>query len=247
MPIRRPEFYEEGVYHIYNRGVAKLPVFLGDTDYRDFQDILRYLLIGFPIKISHQDRFLSKEVEKEHLPVTYKADPQSNGLFKNLIDLVAYCLMPNHFHLLIQIKNPIGQLQREDRRMRSFYSIPEFMRRLAITYTQKFNYRNQREGSVFQGVYKVKNVPNDSYVIQVGKYIHLNPVTAGLVDQPDKWFWSDYPAYERPEAFEHDQFTTQELLMSYFGGKKQDYVEFIKDSLFEETKDLAKYTIDHEN
>ena len=50
MPIYRPKYYEHGVYHIYNRGVAKLPTFLHDDDYHDFQDILRYLAIGFPLQ-----------------------------------------------------------------------------------------------------------------------------------------------------------------------------------------------------
>ena len=191
MPAFRPDYFEHGVYHIYNRGVAKLPTFLGPDDYHDFQDIVRNFLIGFPVK--KDANLLSPN--QAILPVTYKADPQSNGLFKPLLDVIGYCLMPNHFHLLIQLMKPEGEMQRPNGRFASFYTLPELVRRVCITYSHKFNRRHKREGALFQGRFKVKVVPNDEDVLQVIRYIHLNPVVAGLVTSPDHWVYSDYHIY----------------------------------------------------
>lgn len=241
MPVARPDYFEHGVYHIYNRGVARLPTFLSDDDYHDFQDILRYLLIGFPTR---RDPILPRN--KLALPVTYKADPLSNGLFRPLLDLLAYCLMPNHFHLLIQILKPIGEIA-EDRSIRSFQSISEFMRRLCITYSHKFNRRNKREGAVFQGKFKIKHVPNDKDMLQVSRYIHLNPVNAGLVAKPEQWLFSDYNTYITPGSLAHFKVTNMQLLLSYFNNNPQQYKEFIHSEISErEGKIIGKYIIDQD-
>lgn len=244
MPIYRPDYFEDGVYHIYNRGVAKLPTFLTDDCYHDFQDILRYLLIGFPVK---KDANLpSSPVEKDHLPVTYRADPQSNGLFRPLIDLLAYCLMPNHFHLLIQLKQTEGRLKSTDGRMRTFQPISELVRRLCITYSHKFNYRHRREGAVFQGRFRIKNVPGDPDVVQVARYIHLNPVPE-LVASPEQWLFGDYHVYASPGSLEKFQITKPNLIFSYFNNSPDQYREFIEAEISElEAKRLAKYAIDHD-
>lgn len=242
MPIYRPEYFEHGVYHIYNRGVAKLPTFLSVDDYQDFQDILRYLLIGFPIR---KDAILP--IKNQYLPVTYKADPLSNGLFRPLLDLLAYCLMPNHFHLLIQIKVPIGEIKKDDGRIASFQSISEFMRRLCITYSHKFNRHSKREGVVFQGRFKIKHVPKDPDVLQVSRYIHLNPVIAGLVIKPEQWLWSDYHTYVTPGIIPSFTFTNTRLILSYFNDTPQYYKDFVDTVISEEEgKIVGKYIVDQD-
>ena len=242
MSYSRPEYAEHHVFHIYNRGVAKLPIFINDEDYKDFQDIIRYLLIGFP---SQKDANLPRDTNL--LPVTYKADPLSNGLFRSLIDLIAHCLMPNHFHLIVQIKQATGSMKRVDGRIASFYSVPEFIRRLCITYGHKFNGRNSREGAVFQGRFKIKHIPDDSSVLQVCRYIHINPVVANLVQKPEEWRFSDYRQYVEANDLERPSFTNTHLLLSYFDGKRQRYKEFVESSISEhEVKVIQRYIIDED-
>lgn len=244
MPIHRPEYFEHGVYHIYNRGVAKLPTFLSVDDYHDFQDILQYLLIGFPTR---KDAILPIPINNPYLPVTYKADPLSNGLFRPLLDLLAYCLMPNHFHLLIQIKVPIAEIKQHDGRIASFQSVSEFMRRLCITYSHKFNRRSKREGVVFQGRFKIKHVPKDPDVLQVSRYIHLNPVIAGLVTKPEQWLFSDYHTYVSPQGLPSLKITNTELLLSSFNNNPQQYKEFVDGVISEqEGKIIGKYIVDQD-
>ena len=91
----------------------------------------------------------------------------------------AYCLMTNHYHLMIEMPN--GNL-----------SIG--MRQLNGVYTQSFNRRRNRVGHVFQGRYKAVLVQKDNHLLELCRYIVLNPVRAGLVDKPDKYEWSSYQA-----------------------------------------------------
>lgn len=242
---------ENLVYHVYNRGVAKLPVFHGPDDYHDFQDILRYLLIGFPlptkVEVSQTSKYSPGLVEKAHLPISYRADPQSNGLFRKYLHLLAYCLMPNHFHLLLMVVNPNGELKLPGGSLRNFQPISEFTKRLLITFAHKFNYRQQREGAVFQGRTKVKPVTSDPYVVQVARYIHLNAMAAGLVKTPEQWAYSDFNVYHSPGSLRNFQVTKPEFILNYFGGSARDYVEFVNAGYEEEEiKGLEAMLIDAE-
>lgn len=96
----------------------------------------------------------------------------------------AYCLMPNHYHLLLE--TPSGKLSRG-------------MQRLIGSYTQWFNWRHSRVGHLFQGRYKSIVVDQDAYLLELCRYIVLNPVRAGLVEHPGDWQWSSYESTAWPE------------------------------------------------
>ncbi|MBN2515608.1 MAG: transposase [Deltaproteobacteria bacterium] len=103
----------------------------------------------------------------------------------------AYCLMDNHYHLLIE--TPQANLSRG-------------MRQLNGVYTQKYNRRHDRVGHLFQGRYKAFVVEKDAYLLELSRYIALNPIRAGLVSSPEDWSWSSYGvmAGMRPkESFLH--------------------------------------------
>ena len=232
MPTIRPPYYELGVYHIYNRGVAKLDTFRSDADYRDFHDILRYYLIGFP---AGKDRIL---------PLSRKADPVGNGLFTVYLRALGFCLMPNHFHLLLQLLTTEGNYTSQDGRIRSFQVIPEFMKRVCITYTQKFNYKYSGSGAVFQGKYKIKEVPKNNDVLQVVRYMHINPVVAGIVTKPENWIYSDYNEYISSTAV-LPSITHKDLILSYFNNKTEEYRTFIGSAIYEQEGEILKeYMID---
>ncbi len=253
MPVFRPQYYESGVYHIYNRGVAKLPTFLDSEDYHSFTDILRYFVKGFPLQSlqKYANLPVPKAVQRPDLPVTYKADPLSNGLFKPLVDVIGYCLMPNHFHLLVQLKQLKGGVPKPDGRFAYFQTISELVRRLGITYSHKFNKRHNREGALFQGRYKIKHIPADPDVLQVIRYIHLNPVVAGIVVKPEHWLFSDFRAYTTVGVDGGDrsmrtfQVTKTDLVLSYFNGSAQRYGEFVRSAISEqEAAVIGKYILD---
>ena len=96
------------------------------------------------------------------------------------VNIVAYCLMPNHYHMLIQ--TPLGNITR-------------VMRHINGVYTQRYNRKHGEDGQVFRGRYKSILVHGDSYLLQLLRYIHRNPVKAGLVDSLSDYVWSSHKAY----------------------------------------------------
>jgi putative transposase len=94
--------------------------------------------------------------------------------------VAAYCLMPNHYHLLIHLKT-------ED--------LPQAMLQLAMSYTKSFNKVYRRSGHLFQGRYQCKLVNDQKYLDHLTRYIHANPVSAGLVQRPEDWDHSSYREY----------------------------------------------------
>lgn len=135
------QYVAGGYYHIYNRGVERRVVFMDDRDYRTFLGYLKlYLSPTDPWTRPHKD--LSQEIE-----------------------LVAYCLMPNHFHLLVRQVSERG--------------IESLMRCLMSGYVQYFNHRHKRVGSLFQDSYKAVRMVGDGQLRQVERYIHENPQRSG--------------------------------------------------------------------
>lgn len=125
-------------------------------------------------------------------------------------DTLAYCLMPNHFHLLVQIKSieKIG-VQNENQSVRKKYDekvtpaekdnfiskqVSKQFANLFSSYTQAFNRRYQRKGSLFIKNFKRKRIEDDDYYTQLILYIHFNPVKDGFVQEPGDWKFSSYNA-----------------------------------------------------
>ncbi len=134
------EYVPESYYHVYNRGVEKRIIYQDAQDYAVFMSYLR--------------RHLSPDDTLDSQKRPYK--------FYGSIDLVAYCLMPNHFHFLLYSKEDPSQ-------------IAKFMQSLCIAYSMYFNRRYKRVGGLFQGRFKAIRIANDAYLQHISRYIHLNP------------------------------------------------------------------------
>ncbi|MRR06407.1 MAG: hypothetical protein EG828_05600 [Deltaproteobacteria bacterium] len=130
----------------------------------------------------------------------------------------AYCLMSNHYHLLIE--TPGGNL-------------PQIMRHINGAYTNYFNAKRTRSGHLFQGRYKALLVEADAYATTVSRYMHLNPVRAGIVSTPEEYQWSSYRAYIRLDK--PPKWLQTGFISGYFGsnaGKATDgYRCFVNDLL----------------
>ncbi|WGV98263.1 transposase [Vibrio sp. YMD68] len=126
-----------------------------------------------------------------------------------------YCLMTNHYHLLIE--TPEGNLSKG-------------MRQLNGVYTQRFNRKHHRVGHLYQGRYKAILVDKESYLLEVGRYILLNPVRAHMVDAPHEYEWSSWPfitnQQQAPEWLAVDQTLLQ------FGRQRNRAVEKYKQFVF---------------
>lgn len=134
-------------------------------------------------------------------------------------DVVAYCLMPNHFHLLICIKEAD--------------KITESLRNLFISYTKSLNKEVNRSGPLWEGRYKSKLVPGDDYLLHLTRYIHLNPVKAKLVNKPEDWKFSSYSDYIRENG---TTFVNKNIVLNKVDDYRrfvESYQEFDKDKLAE--------------
>ncbi len=138
------------MWHVYNRGVDKRIIFEDDQDYSVFLNLLKYALMS-PEKIEKVDSSLFSCAER----YTYRRQN-----FYEQVELRAYCLMPNHFHLLLY--------QYSDR------GISGLMRSVATGYSVYFNKKYKRSGVLFQGRYKGSCIEDDSYWWHIVRYIHLN-------------------------------------------------------------------------
>ena len=147
MPIVEGEWY-----HCFNRGVDKRRIFESITDYRRF---LILLYVCNTKEIIHASDFNGKKFD------TVFNDPKLASKRKStLVDIGAYSLMPNHFHLLVRSKSNHG--------------LGLFMQKVLTGYTMYFNRKNSRTGSLFAGSFKAKHVSDDLYFRHLISYIHLN-------------------------------------------------------------------------
>lgn len=132
---------------------------------------------------------------------------------KYLVTVIAYCLMPNHYHFLL----------RQD----GATSISHFTGTLFNAYSQALNQQIGRTGTLFEGRFKDVHVDKESYLLHLCRYIHGNPVKACLVTSPAEWQYSNYLEWigERPgKLVDHD-------FVDAFFSNRQDYQEFVLDYL----------------
>ena len=191
MPSKNIEkiFIPETYYHVYNRGVEKRTIFLDDEDYRVFLNLLK--------------RYLDDK------PSNDKSGRQYEWLHGQL-DLLAYCLMPNHFHLFIY------QIDEQ--------AITKLLKNICTSYVMYFNKKYKRVGPLFQSRFKSKDVIDDAYFQHISRYIHLNP------KDYETWEYSSLPYYLNTrksgwvnpsrvlETFEGDSYS--EFVKDYIGQKE---------------------------
>ena len=156
MPARNivKVYVENGIYHVYNRGVEKRTIFCDSQDYSVFLRILKDALLPPPDKEMIQ-------IDVTLKGGTFKGVPRQPKTFHDDIDLIAYCLMPNHFHFLLQQKKEI--------------ILHQFLRSVSVRYAMYFNKKYHRIGPLFQSAYKAVLVSDDIYLLHVSRYIHINP------------------------------------------------------------------------
>ncbi|MGB3613979.1 MAG: transposase [Elainellaceae cyanobacterium] len=152
MPRRKTAFLPGYHYHLYNRGNNCQNIFFGRENYRFFLTLFRRYLV----------------------------EPQSSACALPTLDVVAYCLMPNHYHFLVRLRES---------------NLSEQMGFFSLAYTKAINRRFRRCGSLFQGRFQAIHVGKEAYLTNLTRYIHLNPVKAGLVERAEEWEFSSYRDY----------------------------------------------------
>ncbi len=183
---QRIEFASNEIYHIYNRGTEKRLIFTSRRDYE------RFLTLLYSCNQEERlDERLSRHTLREALEL-----PRGSPL----VDVAAYCLMPNHFHLVLVEIGGSG--------------ISKFIQKVITGYTMYFNKRYERSGALFQGKFKVVHAKDDRYLKYLIAYVHLNPTALtktfekeilsarahlGSLEKYPYSSYLDYAGIERPE------------------------------------------------
>lgn len=216
MAYRVDEFAPGEIYHIFNRGVEKRNIFLDNADRLRFLELLTYSIAKENIQSYSTAKRLRRKIE-----------PTKEG--EGLVDLLCYCLMKNHFHLLVR-ENVEG-------------GITAYMKRLLIGYSKYFNTKQERSGSLFIHPFKAVLVDSDDQLLHVSRYIHLNPYVAHLSNTVSNYPWSSYGEYSRKNI---NKICHQTLLKNIMSRK--DYKNFVEDEAdyARSVSDFAHLLIDYE-
>lgn len=204
----RPLHFRNGyIYHIFNRGVERRQIFLSIRDHERFCMLLEYYrFANIPKSFSH---YLNLPLEERK---TYYDSQQSHP---HIIEILAYCLMPNHFHLLVK-------QQQED-------GVREAVSNIANGYAKYFNTKRRRVGPLFQGPFKAVRIETDEQLVHVSRYIHINPVVSGVIPEKDllNFPWSSLSSYVGKVRF---PWIEDEPVLSHFR-QRQQYREFVTDQI----------------
>jgi len=219
------------IYHIYNRGIEKRNTFRVRLDYiRFIHDLFEF-----------NDSESAPDFDRRYNPQKYVGgstphiEPQPRTR-KSIVEILAFCLMDNHYHLLLRQLVDGGTVL--------------FMKKLGVGYTCAFNIRYKRVGPLFQGRYKAKHVHEEEYLRHLICYIHLNPLKFlkkldkngnGKMDLERTWEaleryrWSSHLDYLGKDNF--GSVIEKKFILDLFGSV-QDYKSFVRDWIEHENEKL---------
>lgn len=194
------------IYHIYNRGLDKRPTFIDFNEkLRAYQTLRFYRFEAPPVRLSYFVRYGSKKIEK--------LIETSWG--NKLVSIIAYCLMPNHFHFILRQDIDKG--------------ISKFISNFENSYTRYFNTKNKRIGNLFLDNFQNVLVESEEQLLHLTRYVHLNPYSSQVVNtlgDLEKYEWSSLREYI---GGGEESICSKEMIMSYFGDNKDGYKKFVLD------------------
>ena len=146
-------------YHLYNRGVRHEPIFLERADYYRFIFLLLYCQLPLPLTDNdyHVQQFEKHGSFYQHS----RRETVEMALTKRRVELINFCLMPNHFHFTVRAREDAG--------------ISKYMQRVLNAYTKYFNIKHKKTGHLFEGPYKLVRVTSNDQLLHLSSYIHRNP------------------------------------------------------------------------
>uniref|UniRef100_A0A7C4NYZ4 Transposase IS200-like domain-containing protein n=1 Tax=Thermodesulfobacterium geofontis TaxID=1295609 RepID=A0A7C4NYZ4_9BACT len=201
------------IYHVFTKSIAKFTVFLDHKDYARMIELLKYYKNKPILKFSDYKKLKETKV--------YYNSVKSETPF---VEIIAYCLMPTHIHLVLQEISPSG--------------ISEYMRIVLDSYTRYFNKRIGRKGPLWEGRVKRVLVESDEQLLHLTRYVHLNPVSAGIVEKPEDWVYSSYREYI---GMEKEKVCNKE---KFFDFSKKEYKKFVEDRIdYQRSLEIIKHII----
>lgn len=221
--MEKVEFENEYIYHIYNRGVEKRDIFLSEKDY------LRFIVNLYEFNDTAPALNFGYQLNRD--PIEVRLQYERKQMF---VEILAFCLMPNHYHLMVRQKIDNG--------------ITMFMRKLGTGYTNYFNLKYNRVGALFQGKFKAVLLEREGHFAHLPHYIHLNPLDLKIpewrerkvkkvkeaIKFVEKYQWSSLRDYLGMKNF--PTVTEREFLIECIGNSKrflEEMCAWLQDTDFE--------------
>lgn len=220
--MRKTEFANGEYYHIYNRGVDKREVFLCEKDYLRFL-ICMNLLNDERDGLMEMWRNILKTNPRAKLSEIRELSSKGNAL----VEFTAYCLNPNHYHFILKQVDEKG--------------IEKFMHKLSTGYTNYFNKKYNRSGSLFQGPFKSIHINSNEHLLHLSVYVSANHA---IHNYPEKnWPYSSYLDYTGKRV---GKLSSKETILGQFGDSPLEYEKFMQNNIdyFREKKELEKYVLE---
>ena len=204
MPYRQTQLETGYYYHALSRGINKQVIFKDDHDYQHALELIKYYSYSDKKPRYSQFRRMSETLKNTTL--------LSLGVSEKQVDIIAYCLMPNHFHFLLRQKKDQG--------------ISKFMADFQNSLTKYSNTRRMKFGSILQTPFKAILIENDYYLTHLSRYIHLNPYSSVIVKTHQdllSYRWSSLGEFCQPS---HQRICQPKIILDQFKNR-QDYQNFV--------------------
>ena len=205
--MRKITFANNQYYHIYNRGVEKRDIFLDKSDY---------------------NRLLKSISDFNNACPAWKIRGEaSNEMVESYVEIVAYCINPNHFHLILKQLRDNG--------------ISDFMHKLGTGYTMYFNKKNEHSGVIFQGVFNSVHVDSNEYLLYLSAYVNCNSEVHGI-EKAESYQWCSFSEYTKSKT---GITSGKEVILGQFASLK-DYAKYAKIQAGEmqRKKEMAKFLLE---
>ena len=171
--VRKEKLVSNSIYHIFTKSIAQFRIFNNNNEaLRMLKTMPYYQRVNPEIKFSKYV-VLAEEIKADKERMLKEK--------KKLVEIIAYCIMPTHIHLILKQLETNG--------------ISKFMNNVLNSYSRYFNTKYKRKGPLWETRFKSILIETDEYLIHLTRYIHLNPVTANLVGKPEDWLASSYNEY----------------------------------------------------
>jgi len=205
MPYRKVPLVENEIYHIYNKSIADFVIFNNDTEYkRMMEEIAFYAFENPPCSFSLFKKFKEKQNQRVFLQIKR---------LEKIVRILAYCIMPTHIHFVLE------QLRKN--------GISDFINLISKSYAKYFNKKHNRKGPLWEGRFNNVLVKDNIQFNHLTRYVHLNPVTARLVNNPKDWTYSSYREYAGLTK-ESDKLCN---FSDYLDMDIPEYIKFVNDGI----------------
>jgi putative transposase len=205
MTLKRKEILvNNGIYHIFSRSIAGYIVFNNPAE---FDRIIKLIKLCRFSNFNHRYSQFSELELKTKTAIIEKLEKDNDVL----VEIIAYCIMPTHIHLLLKQIADNG--------------ITKFLGRILNSYSKYFNTKHQRNGPLWSSRFKSVLVFDDEQLLHLTRYIHLNPVSVGLVKEPGEWQYSSYKEYSTTSSNKNN-FCSYKNIIDL---SSREYIKFAQD------------------